>query len=256
MRYLIKFSYDGSNYCGYQVQPSLDTIQERLEFAAKKINNDKKTDVVSTGRTDKKVHALCQYAHLDIDVSITPYKLKRAMNSNLPDDIHVIKAWQVKDDFHARFHVLEKEYHYILNMGEYNPLERNYVYQYNYKLNIETMREGIKYFVGKHDFRAFVTENVDKENCVRTISSATIEVDSVNPEKIIFKFVGDGFLRYQVRNMVGLLFKVGQEKLEPSKVKEILDSKSRKKNGVTAPAEGLYLVNVSYSNLDDFIINE
>ena len=256
MRYLIKFSYDGSNYAGYQIQPNLDTIQQRLEDAATKINNDKKTDVISTGRTDKKVHALCQFAHLDIDVSITPYKLKRAMNSNLPDDIHVIQAWRVNDDFHARYDVLEKEYHYVLNMGEYNPIERKYVYQYNYKLNVEKMNEAIKYFIGKHDFRAFVTENENKENCVRTIEDAYIEKDISNPEKYVFKFIGDGFLRYQVRNMVGLLFKVGQEKIEPSTVKEILESKSRKKNGVTAPSEGLYLVNVVYSNLDDFIIKE
>ena len=256
MRYLIKFSYDGSNYCGYQIQPGLDTIQERLEFAATKINNGKKTDVVSTGRTDKKVHALCQYAHLDVDVTITPYKLKRAMNSNLPDDIHVIKAWRVSDDFHARYNVIEKEYHYMLNMGEYNPIERNYVYQYNYKLNVEKMNKAIKYFIGEHDFRAFVTENEDKENCVRTISDACVLVDENNSDKIIFKFIGDGFLRYQVRNMVGLLFKVGQEKIEPLKVKEILDSKSRKKNGVTAPAEGLYLVNVRYHDINKYIIEE
>ena len=256
MRYLIKFSYDGSNYSGYQIQPGLNTIQERLEFAATKINNNTKTCVVSTGRTDKGVHALSQYAHLDIDVIITPYKLKRAMNSNLPDDIHVISAWKVKDDFHARYNVVEKEYHYILNQGEYNPIERNYVYQYNYRLNVEKMKEAIKYFEGKHDFRAFVTENIDKVNCIRTITSAKICVDVNDPEKIIFKFIGDGFLRYQVRNMVGLLFKVGQEKIEPSKVEEILESKSRKKNGVTAPSEGLYLVNVVYSKLDDFIINE
>lgn len=256
MRYLIKFSYDGSNYCGYQVQPGLHTIQEKLEMAATKINNDIKTNVVSTGRTDKGVHALSQYAHLDIDVMITPYKLKRAMNSNLPDDIHVINAWRVRDDFHARFNVVKKEYHYVLNTGEYNPIERNYAYQYNYKLNIDKMNEAIKYFVGKHDFRAFVTENENKENCVRTIEDAYIEKDISNPEKYVFKFIGDGFLRYQVRNMVGLLFKVGQEKIEPSTVKEILESKSRKKNGVTAPSEGLYLVDVVYSNLDDFIIKE
>lgn len=256
MRYLIKFSYDGSAYSGYQIQPGLDTIQERLELAARKINNDVKTDVVSTGRTDKKVHALSQYAHLDINVEITPYKLKRAMNSNLPDDIHVIKAWRVKDDFHARFNVVEKEYHYILNTGEYNPIERNYVYQYNYQLNIDKMSEAIKYFIGEHDFRAFVTENETKDNCVRTIKYASVEKDVSNPEKYIFKFIGDGFLRYQVRNMVGILFKVGQEKIEPSMVKEILESKSRKKNGVTAPAEGLYLVDVTYDDMEKYVISE
>lgn len=254
MRYLIKFSYDGTNYSGYQIQPGLDTIQKELENAIRTINNNTPSNVVSTGRTDKKVHALCQYAHVDISVNITPHKLKRALNSNLPADIHIIKTWQVSDQFHARYNVLEKEYHYILNTGEYNPLERNYVYQYNYDLNIDKMNEAIKYFIGKHDFRAFVTENEDKRNCIRTISEAYIEKDISNPEKYIFKFIGDGFLRYQVRNMVGLLFKVGQNKIEPAMVKEILESCSRKKNGATAPAEGLYLVNVSYSNLDKYII--
>lgn len=254
MRYLIKFSYDGSNYAGYQIQPGLDTIQKRLEDAVKIVNNDISSPVVSTGRTDKKVHALCQYAHVDISVSITPHKLKRALNSNLPDDIHVIETFRVKDGFHARYNVKEKEYHYILNTGEYNPLERNYVYQYNYNLNLDKMNEAIKYFIGEHDFRAFVTENETKDNCVRTIKKAFIKKDKVNPEKYIFTFIGNGFLRYQVRNMVGLLFKVGQEKIEPIKVKEILESKSRKKNGVTAPAEGLYLFDVKYDNLKKFLL--
>jgi len=254
MRYLIKFSYDGSNYAGYQVQPGLDTIQKRLEDAVKTVNNSNYSPVVATGRTDKKVHALCQYAHVDIDVLITPHKLKRALNSNLPDDIHIIKTWKVDNSFHARYNVVSKEYNYVLNMGEYNPLERKYVYQYNYYLDIDKMNEAIKYFIGTHDFRAFVTENDDKDNCIRTINEAYILKDSSNSEKIVFKFIGDGFLRYQVRNMVGILFKVGQKKIDPVMVKEILESKSRKKNGVTAPAEGLYLVNVIYDELDKYII--
>lgn len=256
MRYLIKFSYDGTNYCGFQRQKDLKTIQEELENALKKINNNITTPLVATGRTDKLVHALCQYAHADISVNITPHKLKRALNSNLPDDIHVIEAYKVKEEFHARYNVVEKEYNYIFSTGEYNPIERNYVYQYNYKLNIEKMNEAIKYFIGTHDFRAFVTENSDKENCIRTIIKATIKQDVKDSNKYIVKFIGNGFLRYQVRNMVGILFKVGQEKIKPEKVKEILESKSRKKNGVTAPAEGLYLVNVKYKNLDEYIIKD
>ena len=145
MRFLIKFSYDGTLYNGYQTQPGLTTIQECLENALTKINNGKKTTITSTGRTDKGVHALCQYGHADIDVNITEKKLKRAMNSNLPDDIHVIETQIVEDDFHARYNVKSKEYKYYLNTGEYNPLERNYVFQYCYNLNIEAMKEAIKY---------------------------------------------------------------------------------------------------------------
>ena len=243
MRYLIKFSYDGSNYSGFQAQKGLETIEAKLNEALTKINNSKKTSITASGRTDKKVHALAQYGHVDIDVSITPKKLKRAMNSNLPDDIHVIEVKEVKDTFHARYDVKSKTYQYIINTLEYNPLERNYVFQYNYKLNVDKMKEAIKYFIGEHDFRAFMTDNKDKENCIRKITKATIKEEK---GKIIITFTGNGFLRYQVRNMVGLLIKIGEDKIEPNKIKDIILSKDRTKASKTAPPEGLYLVEVRY----------
>lgn len=243
MRFLIKFSYDGTAYSGFQTQPNLNTIQERLESALQIINNGKKTNIVATGRTDKGVHALCQYAHADIDVDITEYKLKRAMNSNLPDDIHVIETKIVSNDFHARYNVKSKEYKYYINLGEYNPLERNYVFQYNYTLNKDRMNEAIKIFLGTHDFRAFVTESKEKENCVRTITDAKVEqIDN----KLVITFKGDGFLRYQVRNMVGILIRVGENKISPEDVEKILESKDRTTTGKTAPPEGLYLTEVTY----------
>ena len=223
MRYLIKFSYDGTNYYGFQTQKGYPTIQEEMEKAATKINNDKKVDLVASGRTDKGVHAQGQVAHLDLEVSITPYKLKRAMNTNLPPDIHVISAEEVDPSFHCRYQAKEKEYEYRINMGEYDPLKRNYVYQHNYPLLLDKMKEAIKYFEGEHDFRAFVTEN---------------------KEEVIFTFIGNGFLRYQVRNMVGILLKVGTGKIEPEIVKEVLESKERGKHGSRAPACGLCLKNV------------
>lgn len=243
MRYLIKFSYDGSNYAGFQTQKGLNTIQEKLEEAASIVNNHQKTPIVATGRTDKGVHALCQYAHVDIGVNITEKKLKRALNSNLPEDIHVIETKVVDDSFHARYQVKEKEYQYKLNMGEYNPLERNYVFQYNYKLNVEKMKEAITYFIGEHDFRAFVTDNKEKENCIRKITKANIEKKD---NQLTITFKGNGFLRYQVRNMVGVLIKVGEEKISPETVEKIIESKDRTKAGKTAPPEGLYLVNIKY----------
>lgn len=244
MRYKIVFSYDGSNFAGYQVQPGLRTIQGELEKALFHINNHTKTPVQASGRTDKGVHALEQVAHVDLDISITEKKLKRALNSNLPEDIHVISTKAVEKDFHARYSVLEKEYHYLLNVGEYNPLERNYVYQCCHPLNVEAMKEAIQVFLGEHDFRAFVTENSDKENCIRTIYEVNIE--EVEKEKYRISFRGTGFLRYQVRNMVGILLKVGENKLSTKDVENYLEGKNRSKGGVTAPAEGLYLVKVTY----------
>ena len=243
MRYLIKFSYDGSNYNGYQYQKNLPSIQESLEIALTKVNNNKKTTATATGRTDKGVHALCQYAHADININITEQKLKRALNSNLPPDIHIIKTTIVPNDFHARYSAKSKEYKYYINIGEYNPIERNYVFQYNHALNIKAMQEGIQFFIGTHDFRAFVTENKEKENCIRTISKASIYQ---NNDKIEITFKGTGFLRYQVRNMVGILIKVGENKIPPEEVQTILESKDRRKSGKTAPSVGLYLTNVEY----------
>ena len=249
MKYLIKFSYDGSAYCGFQKQKQKPSIEEELEKALKKINNNSPTKVTATGRTDKGVHALCQYAHIELNINITEKKLKRALNSNLPPDIHVIEAKIVDDKFHARYDVIEKTYEYLINTGEYNPIERNYVFQYNYQLNIDKMKEAIKYFLGTHDFRAFVTDNKEKENCIRTITKA--EIETIN-EKIKITFTGNGFLRYQVRNMVGILIKVGENKISPETVEKIIESKDRTKSGKTAPAEGLYLVDVKY-NKDDII---
>jgi len=243
MKFLINFSYDGSNFNGFQKQPNKRTIQYELEEALKKINNNQVTNIVATGRTDRGVHALSQYAHCTIDVEITEEKLKRALNSNLPDDIHIISTKIVDKNFNARYMVKEKTYKYFINIGEYNPIDRNYIYQYNHNLNIDKMEEAIEIFEGKHDFRAFATENKTKENCIRTIYNTSIK----KKDNIIeITFTGNGFLKYQVRNMVGLLIKVGENKIGKEEVQDILNSKDRTKSGKTAPAEGLYLVSIKY----------
>ena len=243
MRFLIKFSYDGTNFLGFQKQPDKRTIQGEIESVLKRINDNKDTKFVGTGRTDKGVHALVQYGHCDIDISITEKKLKRAMNTFLPDDIHVISTEIVDKDFNARYFVKEKTYKYLINIGEYNPLERNYVYQYNHELNIDKMRECIKVFEGEHDFRAFVTENVEKDNCVREIYNTEI---NLNNDIIEIIFTGNGFLKYQVRNMVGILIRIGENKLDKEDLIKILESCDRTKSGKTAPSVGLYLVDIKY----------
>ena len=243
MRYLITFSYDGTNFSGYQRQFGLRTIQEEMEKALKYINGGVDTAITSSGRTDKGVHALCQKAHVDISVSITPYKLMRAMNSNLPSDIHVIKVELVDSSFHARYMVKEKEYQYKLNMGEYNPCMRNLVYQYNKKLDIDKMKEAIKYFLGTHSFKSFTPNKDKRENYIRTINYVSIkEKDNI----ITFTFRGNGFIKYQIRNMVGYLIKVGEGKKKGEDIPKILKKEDRRMASITAHAEGLYLTNVIY----------
>ena len=243
MRYLITFSYDGTNYSGYQKQKGKVTIQEEIEKVLQSINNDKYTKLESSGRTDKGVHALCQKAHVDMDVKITEYQLKRAMNTYLPKDIHAIDVVKVDNNFHARYMVKEKEYKYLLNMGEYDPIKRNICYQYNRKLDVDKMKEAIKYFIGTHDFQSF-TPTVDKrENNIRTITKASIEEqDNI----LTFTFRGNGFIKYQVRNMVGFLIKVGEGKKDASSIPKILEGKDRRLASITAHPEGLYLTDVRY----------
>lgn len=243
MRFLIKFSYDGSRFCGFQAQKNQRTIEEKMNEALTKVNNGKKTCITATGRTDKGVHALAQYGHADINVEINERQLKRALNSFLPEDIHVINTTEVDDDFHARYDAKGKTYKYIMNLGEYNPMERNYVFQYNYDIDVNAMRKAIRYFEGEHDYRAFVTENKERENCVRQIFYTNIDEED---DKLIIEFQGNGFLRYQVRNMVGYLIKVGEGKATPESVVDVLESLDRTKSGKTAPAVGLYLVDVEF----------
>ena len=243
MRYLITFSYDGTNFNGYQRQEGLRTVQEEMEKALEFINGGKATTLNSSGRTDKGVHALCGKAHVDIDVDITPYKLMRALNSNLPNDIHVIKTEIVDNDFHARYMVKEKEYQYKLNMGEYNPLERNYVYQYCKKLDVDKMKKAIKYFLGEHSFKSFTPNKDKRENYVRTINYVNI---SEKNNIITFTFRGNGFIKYQIRNMVGYLIRVGEGKKKGEDIPKILEKEDRKLASITAHPEGLYLTKVIY----------
>ena len=243
MRYLIRFSYDGTLFYGYQRQPNLRTVEECLEKALYDINNHKKAKIISSGRTDKGVHAKCQTACFDLEISITLDKLKMALNSLLPDDIHVFSVEVVDENFHARYMVKEKTYQYILNMGEYNPLERNYIYQLNRKLDVEKMKIAIKFFLGEHDFSSFVSNECVKDNYNRTIYDCSIEEDS---DKLVLNFTGNGFMKYQVRNMVGTLIKIGLGKLDVDIIDRIFEDESLEKYVFTAPSEGLYLVKVDY----------
>ena len=242
MRYLITFSYDGTNFYGYQKQNNKRTVQEEIETVLSKIN-DSKVIISASGRTDSKVHALNQKAHFDFDKKIEQNQLKKAINSLLPSDIYIKNIKKVKKDFHARFDVVSKEYEYKINVGEYNPLQRNYVFQYNKKLNIDLMVEGIKHLEGTHNFKTFTKTTLEEKDYVRTIYKTKIKK---NNNIITIYFKGNGFLRYMVRNMVGVLISIGEEKINPLQIKEMLKKEDRKCASLTAHPEGLYLKNVYY----------
>ena len=243
MRYLIDFSYSGANFNGYQKQPKLRTVQETIEKVLTSINNSKEVTIYSSGRTDALVNALCQMAHIDLDYDLPLYKIKSALNSYLPDDIYINEVKKVDNNFHARYNVKSKTYEYKINQGVFNPLLRTLVYQYGKPLNIRKIRDALPYLEGTHDYTTFTCSEDKKENKVRTIFSIDLKV---NNDIITITFTGTGFLKYQVRNMVGLLIKIGEEKELASNIPLLLEKKDRRVIGQTAPACGLTLVNVEY----------
>ena len=243
MRYLITIAYDGSAYKGYQKQPRKKTIQSEIEKALKTINKDTAVSITAAGRTDAGVHALNQRAHFDLDINIEESKLKKALNSLLPNDIYIKKAEEMKDDFHARFDTRGKEYVYKINLGGYNPIEVKYVYQYNKMLDLAELERGLKYFEGTHNFKSFTKSNPEIKDYIRTVSQTSLKREG---EYIIISFIGTGFMRYMIRNMVGTLLEIGEHKRTSDQVITILEKEDRTEAGITAPPQGLYLKDVFY----------
>lgn len=246
MKYLMTFAYDGNKYKGYQKQARAKTIQGEMEKALKTINSNQVVSIYASGRTDALVHALNQKAHFDLEMEITCEKLTMALNSLLPADIYIKNIIEVKDNFHARFDAKAKEYLYKINMGEYDPIEKNYVYQYNKRLDVIEMERALKYLEGMHNFKAFSKTDEEKDDYVRTIVQTNLIRDLKNVNKITISFVGTGFLRYMVRNMIGTLIEIGEGKRKSEDIIHILKSEDRRKAGKTADPEGLYLKDVFY----------
>ena len=246
MRYLVTFSYDGSKYNGYQKQPNGNTVQNRLEDALTSINGNKNVSVVASGRTDAGVHAINQKAHFDLYVKITCDSLKKALNSLLPGDIYVKNVVEIDDNFHARFDVKAKEYIYKINMGEYDPISKDYVYQYCKKLDVVEIERALKYIEGTHDFKSFTAGDDVRDDYVRTIIQTNLIRDLKNVNMITISFLGTGFMRYMVRNLVGTLIQIGEGKYKSTDIIDILDAKDRRKAGMCADASGLYLKDVFY----------
>ena len=244
MKYLMTFSYDGSKFKGYQKQPRLRTVQSEIEKALKEINKNKKVDISASGRTDTGVHAINQKAHFNMDINIIPDKLKMALNSMLDKDIYIKDVVEAADDFHARFDVKSKTYIYKINLGEFNPIEKDYVLQFGKKIDFDEISRGLKYLEGTHNFKSFTKSDPSIEDYDRTILFTNLIKES--NDKIILEFTGTGFMRYMVRNLVGTLLEVGTGKIKSEEIISILNKKDRTKAGVTAPACGLYLKDVYY----------
>ncbi len=245
MRYLVNLTYDGSKFYGYQVQNDKKTVEGEIEKVLSKIFN-KKINTIGASRTDRGVHAVNQYCHFDIDKDVNVKNLVHSMNSLLGKGIYIKKINKVTDSFHARYDVIKKEYIYKINMGEYDPISKDYVLQYCKKLDVVEIERALKYIEGTHDFKSFTAGDDVRDDYVRTIIQTNLIRDLKNVNMITISFLGTGFMRYMVRNLVGTLIQIGEGKYKSTDIIDILDAKDRRKAGMCADACGLYLKDVFY----------
>lgn len=236
-------SYNGVNFNGYQKQNNLRSVQGEIEKVLKQIHH---YDVKSfgSGRTDKGVHALGQVFNFETELNMGAKEYEKAFNSLLPEDIYVENVEEVDKSFHSRYSCKSKEYCYVVNVGKYNVLEKDYVLQLNKDVNVEKMITSSKLFLGEHDFRNFcASEEVKVKDYIRVIDS--IEITKTNG-KIIFVLKGNGFLRYMVRMIVGILLEIGKDRKDSSFITSRLDSNTLNRSNYKVDACGLYLVKVNY----------
>lgn len=252
-RYCLTIEYVGENYYGWQRQPNLPTIQQEVEGAIGKFSGQT-VEVQSAGRTDAGVHAKAQKAHVDLQDSkrpMTPNEIAKAINAHLrPQPISVIDAQIVSDDFHARFSAKNKLYVYrILNRQSCPAIEHGRLWHIKKALNITAMQDAAKTLLGQHDFSSFRDAQCQAKNPVRTLDTLTLlsnPYDQSGGKEITIEAQAQSFLHHMVRNIVGTLVQVGQDKRTAKDVQAILEAKDRTRAGPTAPAHGLYLERIDY----------
>ncbi len=242
MKYLISISYDGSKFYGFQRLKSYETIQKKIEEALSIINGNK-VEIKGAGRTDRGVHALDQKATFSLDINIDRTHLKLALNNLLAPYIYITNVRNVKEDFHPRFNVLKKEYIYKINLGKFNPLLFNYTFEPNYKLDIKKMKKCAKIFKGVHNFKNFTSGERNNYECI----IYDIKFKKVK-EILEIKFIGKSFYRYMVRNLVGAMLDVSNNKASLEDIKKALEQPEIKKQFKTAIPNGLYLYKIEYGS--------
>ena len=241
-RYKINLEYDGTNLIGWQENQDGPSVQSLVTDAIYKFCGEK-TNVVSAGRTDAGVHAICMTAHFDLDKEQEPNTIMRAMNfylNNAP--VSVLNCERVDDNFHARFDCKKRFYKYVvLNRSAPVVLQKNRVWWVPQKLDIDKMKIAAQKLIGKHDFTSFRAVQCQARSPIKTLDTATI---TQNGDEIVFEFSARSFLHHQVRNMVGTLVEIGLGK--PYDIDEIFAAKNRSAAGVNAAASGLYFIKAVY----------
>ncbi len=236
-------AYDGTNYCGWQIQNNGITIEQVINEQLTELLGEP-IAVIGASRTDSGVHALGNVAVFDTETRIPADKISFALNQRLPKDIRIQHSCEVPSDFHPRFCDTRKTYAYrIVNRTFEDPIRRLYAHFCYFKLDVEKMQQAASYLVGEHDFASFCSAKGQALTTVRTIYFLDVTKDG---DMITVRINGNGFLYNMVRIIVGTLLKVGMGVYPPEHVKEILEAKNRSMAGQTAEARGLTLEEIEY----------
>lgn len=251
MNYKLLLQYDGTDFHGWQSQDGLRTVQGELERALSLIEG-RAVNVFGSGRTDAGVHAEGQVASVALEREITPQKLRAAINGNVDRDVRVLEVEAVPAEFHARYSALGKTYVYrIVNAMVLSPFWSRYAHQEARPLDVEKMRAAGELFLGRHDWTAFSAAQSDVEDRVRTITRLEVSdnFDERSQSTLIeIKVSAEGFLRYMVRSIAGALLAVGRGELDRSAIETAIETGVRPVSAVTAPACGLTLLSVKYTD--------
>jgi tRNA pseudouridine38-40 synthase len=249
MNFKLTLQYDGTDFHGWQVQNELRTVQGELTRVLSLLEGG---DLVvhGSGRTDAGVHAEGQVASVQLQRTITPEKLRSAINGNLERDVRILEVLEADDDFHARYSARGKTYVYrIVRAPVISPFWNRYALQESRTLDLARMRSAAQLFLGEHDWAAFSSAQTDSETRVRTITA--LEVSERWDERgqcrlIEISATANGFLRYMVRSIVGTMLAAAREEIDEEQIQRAIQTGERSLAGATAPACGLTLKSVLY----------
>lgn len=244
--YKLTIAYDGTAYCGWQVQPNGISIQEIVQKQASIILREKIV-VIGSGRTDAGVHALGQTAHFHSSPIENFSRFQKSLNDLIPKDIRILHIEEAAKDFHAQYSATGKIYHYYLHLDRViDPFKRLYSLHVRGKIDLEVLKEASRVFLGTHDFTSFANE-AHKGSAAKDPVKTLKRLDIVEqPGGVCLEFEGDGFLYKMVRNIVGTLLEVAEGKYPKEDLPRILAARDRKAAGQAAPPQGLFLVKVKY----------
>lgn len=247
-RIKLTVAYDGTEYCGWQVQPEVPTVEGILNETLSRVLGEE-IQVIGASRTDAGVHAMGNVAVFDTETPIPSDRISYAINPHLPEDIRIMESVEVEDDFHPRFCDTRKTYLYRIQTGKtWIPTGRLYSHWVPKEPDADAMRKAGQYLVGTHDFKSFCAANAQVKTTVRTVCGVDVQETSLTADRkeITVTVTGEGFLYNMVRIIVGTLLRAGYHIWPPEYILEILEGRDRALAGETVPAKGLCLQKIEY----------